>query len=67
MKCLVVEDEPQSLRYICRGLEEALYVVTPFNNCADTLEHNVETAWDLVVTDRLLPGEVTAPGGPLTR
>ncbi len=58
MKCLVIEDEPQTLQYICRGLAEALYTVTSCRNSSSALHHIVQSEWDLVVVDRLLPGGV---------
>lgn len=58
MKCLVIEDEPQTLQYICRGLTEALYTVTACRNSFSALQYIVQSEWDLVVVDRLLPGGI---------
>jgi two-component system, OmpR family, response regulator len=58
MKCLVVEDEPETLRYIRHGLEEALYAVTPCDNSVDALHYVTTDNWDLVIVDRLLPGGI---------
>ena len=58
MKCLVIEDEPQTLQYICRGLTEALYTVTTCRNSSSALQCIAQSEWDLVVVDRLLPGGI---------
>lgn len=58
MKCLAIEDDPQTLQYICRGLEEAFYKVTRCDNGVDALYHIIHDEWDLVIIDRLLPGQV---------
>ena len=56
MKCLVIEDEPETLRYICRGLTEALYSVTPCDSGAEGLRRVAGEHWDVLIVDRLLPG-----------
>lgn len=58
MKCLAIEDDPQTLQYICRGLEEAFYKVTRCDNGVDALYHIIHDEWDLVIIDRLLPGQI---------
>ncbi|WP_296000332.1 response regulator transcription factor [Rugamonas sp.] len=58
MRCLVIEDEVDTSRYICKGLREAGYTVTA---CADG-EQGLDLAcgadWDVIVMDRMLPGRV---------
>jgi two-component system, OmpR family, response regulator len=58
MKCVVIEDDPQTLRYICQALEDALHTATRCDNGLDALHHIVHEDWDLVVLDRLLPGAI---------
>ena len=58
MRCLLIEDEPDTARYICSGLREYGYSVLPCANGLDGLHHAVNEAWDVVIIDRLLPGGV---------
>jgi len=56
MKSLVIEDEPDTSRYICNGLKEAGHAVTHCDNGLDGLHLALNGSWDLIVIDRLLPG-----------
>ncbi|WP_317201575.1 response regulator transcription factor [Janthinobacterium sp.] len=58
MRCLVIEDEPDTLRYICNGLTAAGYAATPCDNGADGLRLACAEEWDALVLDRMLPGQV---------
>ncbi len=58
MRCLLIEDEPDTARYICNGLQESGYSVQSCANGLDGLHHAVNENWDLVIIDRLLPGGV---------
>jgi len=58
MKCLVIEDDPDTSRYICNGLNEAGYSAASCGNGADGLHQAVNEEWDLIIVDRLLPGGV---------
>jgi two-component system OmpR family response regulator len=58
LKSLVIEDEPETARYICNGLMESGYRVTLCENGAEGLERAVKDSWDLIILDRLLPGGV---------
>jgi two-component system, OmpR family, response regulator len=58
MKCLVIEDDTDAARYICNGLREAGYAVQHCNNGLDGLHLAVNESWDVVILDRMLPGEV---------
>jgi two-component system, OmpR family, response regulator len=58
MRCLLIEDEPDTSRYIRNGLQESGYSVLPCGNGSDGLHHAVNEAWDLVIIDRMLPGGV---------
>jgi two-component system OmpR family response regulator len=58
MKCLVIEDEQDSSRYMCNGLKESGFAVTPCSNGSDGLHLAVNETWDMVIIDRMLPGGV---------
>lgn len=58
MRCLVIEDEADTLRFVCKGLSEAGYTATACDNGLDGLQHAVNESWDVVILDRLLPGQV---------
>lgn len=56
LRCLVIEDEIDTSRYICKGLREAGYTVTACGNGADGLDLACGADWDIIVLDRMLPG-----------
>jgi two-component system OmpR family response regulator len=58
MKCLVIEDDPSTARYICNGLQEAGYSVMLCANGLDGLHQAINEVWDVLIIDRLLPGGV---------
>ena len=58
MRCLVVEDDAETSRYICNGLTEAGYTVVTQSNGLDGMHAAVNETWDIVIVDRLLPGQV---------
>ena len=58
MKSLVIEDEPETSRYICNGLRESGHAVTCCDNGLDGLHQALNETWDLIIIDRLLPGGV---------
>jgi two-component system, OmpR family, response regulator len=58
MKSLVIEDEPDTARYICNGLKESGHAVTCCDNGLDGLHLALNEVWDLIIVDRLLPGGV---------
>jgi len=58
VKCLVIEDDAATSTYICNGLREAGYGVRACSNGLDGLHHASNESWDIVVLDRLLPGQV---------
>jgi two-component system OmpR family response regulator len=58
MRCLVIEDEVDTSRYICKGLREAGYAVTACANGVDGLDYAVSEPWDIVILDRMLPGQM---------
>jgi two-component system, OmpR family, response regulator len=58
LRCLVIEDDADTSRYICNGLTEAGHNVLACNNGLDGLHHATNESWDIVILDRLLPGQV---------
>ena len=58
MRCLVIEDDADTCRYICNGLAEAGYNVLACDNGLDGLHQAINESWDIVILDRLLPGHV---------
>ena len=58
MRCLVIEDEVETSQYICRGLRDAGHTVATAGNGAEGLLLATTAGWDVVVLDRLLPGEI---------
>jgi two-component system, OmpR family, response regulator len=58
LRCLVIEDDTDTSRYICNGLREAGYTVMPCNNGLDGLHGATNESWDIVILDRLLPGQI---------
>lgn len=56
MKILVVEDEAKLAAYLHKGLSEEGFVVDVANNGLDGLHLSVESDYDAVLLDRMLPG-----------
>ncbi len=58
MRCLIIEDESDTARYICNGLSEAGHTTEWCRSGADGLHLAADEAWDVVILDRMLPGGV---------
>ncbi|MHB0991299.1 MAG: winged helix-turn-helix domain-containing protein [Burkholderiales bacterium] len=58
MRCLVIEDDISTSRYICNGLQQAGYETTPSYSGFDGLQLAADEVWDIVILDRLLPGQM---------
>jgi two-component system OmpR family response regulator len=56
----VIEDNAETSAYVCGGLREAGFNVLACDNGLDGLHHAVSETWDVIILDRLLPGEVDA-------
>jgi two-component system copper resistance phosphate regulon response regulator CusR len=56
MRLLVIEDEPKTMDYLARGLEESGFVVDTARNGIDGLHLALTGDYDLVVLDVMLPG-----------
>lgn len=58
MRCLVIEDDISTSRYICNGLNEAGYNATASYSGFEGLQLATGESWDIVILDRLLPGQI---------
>ncbi len=58
MRCLLIEDDADTARYIRNGLEEAGFMVVWARNGMDGLHLATNERWDVVILDRMLPGNV---------
>jgi two-component system, OmpR family, response regulator len=58
MRCLVIEDEEDTARYVCNGLKEAGHTVTWVRDGVNGLHLATNEYWDVVILDRMLPGGV---------
>jgi two-component system OmpR family response regulator len=58
MHVLVIEDEPDTARYICNGLKEAGYTITRSQDGIDGRYLATTGQWDLIILDRMLPDEI---------
>ncbi|MGH0032469.1 MAG: response regulator [Myxococcota bacterium] len=56
MRILYVEDDPTAVAYIAKGLAEQGYTVDAAQNGNEGLERALETDYDLLVLDVMLPG-----------
>jgi EAL domain-containing protein (putative c-di-GMP-specific phosphodiesterase class I) len=53
---LLVDDEPELLRGVCRGLKLQGYSVTEARNGEEAVQHLSRRAFDVVVSDIVMPG-----------
>src|ERR1700758_5273122 len=58
MRCLVIEDEADTARYVCNGLTEAGHTVTLVRDSINGLHVATNERWDIIILDRMLPGGV---------
>jgi len=58
MQCLLIEDDADTARYIGNGLKEAGFGVVWRRNGVDGLHLATSERWDVVILDRMLPGDV---------
>src|SRR5215813_11928097 len=58
MRCLVIEDEADTARYVCNGLKEAGHTTTLVRDGVNGLHLASNEQWDLIILDRMLPGDV---------
>jgi len=60
--CLVIEDDAETREYLRAGLGSAGYTVLALDNGSDGSRQLRERRWDIVVLDRMLPGQVDGLG-----
>jgi two-component system OmpR family response regulator len=60
--CLVIEDDAETRNYLESGLAAAGYTVASADNSTEGSRRVQERAWDIVVLDRMLPGQVDGLG-----
>jgi two-component system OmpR family response regulator len=58
MRCLVIEDEADTARYVCNGLTESGHAASACRNGVEGLDLAINEHWDVIVLDRMLPGGV---------
>jgi two-component system OmpR family response regulator len=58
MRCLVIEDEGDTARYICNGLAESGHAASVCCNGVEGLDLATNERWDVIILDRMLPGDV---------
>jgi two-component system, OmpR family, response regulator len=58
MQCLLIEDDADTARYIGTGLREVGFLVTQCRVGVDGLHLATSERWDIVILDRMLPGDV---------
>ena len=56
MKILLVEDDKETSEYAVNGLTQAGHVVNPVADGKEGLVHCLDTEYDLLIVDRMLPG-----------
>ncbi len=57
MRVLVIEDDGDTARYICKGFEECGHAVAWCSDGIEGLRLAQEEQWDFIVLDRMLPNQ----------
>ena len=58
MRCLIIEDEAKTAEYIRKGLEETGHTAIVRGDGAQGLHLGSNEHWDVIILDRMLPGDV---------
>jgi two-component system OmpR family response regulator len=58
MRCLVIEDYADTAILICDALQEAGHTAVACFNALDALRLVRNGIWDIVILDRVLPGDI---------
>src|SRR5262249_40484745 len=58
MQCLLIEDDADTARYISNGLKAAGFWAVWWREGDDGLHLATSERWDVVILDRMLPGDV---------
>lgn len=56
MRLLVVEDDSKVADFVCKGLKEAGYAVDHVADGSDAFHYGLNTFYDLIILDIMLPG-----------
>lgn len=56
--CLIIEDDRENARYIANALIEMGHSVVICHDGVTGLQRSIDTAWDLIILDRMLPNNV---------
>lgn len=57
-RCLIIEDDAENAGYIAEGLRELGWQAVGCGDGLDALGRATRESWDVIVLDRMLPGEV---------
>jgi len=57
-QCLIIEDDRENARYLANGLTELGHTVQVSRDGVSGLDHAMKGAWDIIILDRMLPGNV---------
>jgi len=57
-QCLIIEDDRENARYLANGLAELGHAVQVSRDGVSALDHAMKDAWDVIILDRMLPGNV---------
>ncbi len=55
-RCLIIEDDADTARFVCNGLKQAGFIVTWCNAYEEGLQQATSEFWDIIILDRMLPG-----------
>lgn len=58
MRCLVIEDEAETARYICNGLAQSGHSASLCSDGVEGLDLATNERWDVIILDRMLPGGI---------
>ncbi len=56
--CLIIEDDRENARYIANGLIEMGHVAVVCHDGVEALRSAMNTSWDVIILDRMLPNNV---------
>jgi two-component system OmpR family response regulator len=58
VRCLVIEDEADTARFVCNGLKEAGFTVARCSDGVEGLHLASSEEWGIIILDRMLPGNI---------
>ncbi len=57
-RCLIIEDDCENARYISKGLNELGHTSVICTDSSQALQRAIESSWDVIILDRMLPNGV---------